>query len=249
MIVPSIEIKLPKHIPTKLKNLDKKHRGAATLGACYEPGDFDICSGRGKSHNKHQGNIWFRSIITKSSQKYLVGETKTDKTKVVESVVEYIRSKGGKFLKRDSKNQWYDVSDREAREKVGHALRDYISKSPRASQTYKESRKRAVSPVCSRQPCTSTWTSTKCGSEAVGLTTPESCQSTVVQVRDDTLDANILIQTEESQSQARLTLDLPEEIYSQGLSFFVSEDETSSQSSRSDATDDDELLIGAQEFV
>ena len=50
-------------------------------------------------------------------QRYIDSPTRNDKTQVVISVVDYVREKGGHFLKQDSAGKWYDIGDAEARDK------------------------------------------------------------------------------------------------------------------------------------
>lgn len=47
---------------------------------------------------------------------------------MVHGIVDKIRSRGGRFLKKDSKtNQWFELSEQQSKEKVGHAVRDAAS--------------------------------------------------------------------------------------------------------------------------
>ena len=122
---------MPTVIPTKLTFLSKKQtqEKPLVLPSSYIPTEVDVCSGRGKTHEKHQGNIWFRCLIKENSEKYRTGRTKTAKTKVVVAIVQHVRAQGGKFLKQTvNEDLWYDMGDKDARRKVGHALRDFVSK-------------------------------------------------------------------------------------------------------------------------
>ena len=141
------EISFPQRIPTKLTNLERKREKSNSLTLDYKPSCFDICSGRGKSYEKHEGNLWFRSLIRENAVKYENGESKSRKSKVVSSLVQQVRMAGGKFLKQDSSMRWYDMGDKEAREKVGHALRDFVSRknrSDKAKETLKIKRRRSA---------------------------------------------------------------------------------------------------------
>jgi hypothetical protein len=99
-----------------------------TLPPSYQPTDWDVCCGRGKRHWNHPGNLRFRQLIQSKLQRYMDTPTRSGKTLVVVSVVEEIRRSGGHFLKQDASNeQWYDIGDAEARDKVGHSLRDQVT--------------------------------------------------------------------------------------------------------------------------
>jgi hypothetical protein len=59
-------------------------------------------------------------------KRYMTTPTRTGKTKVIDSIVATVRASGGRFLKwRHSR--WVELDGKQAREKVGHALRDMTS--------------------------------------------------------------------------------------------------------------------------
>jgi hypothetical protein len=59
---------------------------------------------------------------------YIKAENRFEKSLVVHSIVDNIKSAGGRFLKRDSNTKkWYELSDQQAKEKVGHAVRDAVN--------------------------------------------------------------------------------------------------------------------------
>ena len=80
------------------------------------------------SHVAVVGNQHFREFITDSIQRYIKAGNRFDKSLVVHGIVEKIRSAGGRFLKQDSKTRrWYELSEQQSKEKVGHAIRDAAS--------------------------------------------------------------------------------------------------------------------------
>ena len=94
----------------------------------FQPGDHDVICGRGKQSYNTTGNRRFRLMITVHMRRYLQAYTKLDKSLVVISIVDVVRSNGGGFVKRCPKTKkWLEIGDQLAREKVGHALRDAIS--------------------------------------------------------------------------------------------------------------------------
>lgn len=114
----------------------------------YEPRSRDVCCGRGKRNWNHEGNVWFRNLIQANVDRYIFAPTKTDKTAVVVSVVEQVRSEGAFFVKQDDDSgRWYDIGDTQAREKVGHSLRDQVT-----AQKKKEKEGDSLSPPRSRAP-------------------------------------------------------------------------------------------------
>ena len=87
-------------------------------------GSDDVLSGRGGATNSYKGNRAFRSLVKKYQPQYLKAK-KRDKPGVASIIVELIRKKGGRFLRRcDSKHNaygnvvWVDIGDDRAREKT-----------------------------------------------------------------------------------------------------------------------------------
>jgi hypothetical protein len=89
----------------------------------------DVLSGRGGATNSHAGNRAFRALVKEYQAQYLKAK-KRDKPAVASLVVEVVRSKGGRFLRRcDSMStpgpvMWVDIGDERAREKTCQALRE-----------------------------------------------------------------------------------------------------------------------------
>jgi hypothetical protein len=76
---------------------------------------------------RHHGNATFRKLIHANVSAYIQASTKNDKTLVVKSIVDVIRQNGGRFVKQDSDGRWHDIGDSQAKEKVGHSLRDQVT--------------------------------------------------------------------------------------------------------------------------
>lgn len=122
-------------VPTRLNNLDSTtdrrsvpdQQEPFSLPADYNPRDNDICCGRGKRNWNHQGNVYFRNLIQANVDRYIEAPSKTDKTSVVLSIVDEVRKDGAYFVKQDDAGRWYDIGDAQAREKVGHSLRDQVT--------------------------------------------------------------------------------------------------------------------------
>jgi hypothetical protein len=88
----------------------------------------DVLSGRGGATNSHSGNRVFRTLVKQYQGQYLQAK-KRDKPAVASIIVELIRKKGGRFLRRaDTSPQghvlWIDIGDERAREKCCQALRE-----------------------------------------------------------------------------------------------------------------------------
>jgi len=85
--------------------------------------EHDVLCGRGGATNVHPGNMFFRSLISKFRDQYLRSR-KIDKPHISRSVVGEIRSRKGRFLKKNEKTgAWIEIGDDLAREKTSQALR------------------------------------------------------------------------------------------------------------------------------
>jgi hypothetical protein len=88
-------------------------------------GPYDVLSGRDKRSFRNVGNRRFRVTVSLYLTRYMEAETKSEKSRVIASVVDSVRASGGRFLKWSTKRQeWAELDDKHTREKVGHALRD-----------------------------------------------------------------------------------------------------------------------------
>ena len=119
----------------KSKRRENIERGpGAPLPYGYVPTPFDICSGRGKKNWNLEGNVAFRSYIQTKVAEYIDARTKVEKTKVVVTILSSLRQQGFQFLKEGKDKRYYDIGDKEARDKVGHSLRDQVTALKQKSQ-------------------------------------------------------------------------------------------------------------------
>lgn len=104
--------------------------------------DKDVLSGRGGGTNNHPGNKEFRSLVDQYRSEYVLSK-KWAKREIARNIVESIRSKGGRFLKKEG-SMWRDIGDQKAREKTSQALREGLAAKMRAA--YAESSGASMSP-------------------------------------------------------------------------------------------------------
>ena len=91
--------------------------------AYVEPTDDDVLFGRGGRSNLHPGNIRYHEAKLRIQPRYLAS-TKEEKTGVSQELVDEIHAYGGRFLKLDEGQGWYEVLEIVARKKVSQALRE-----------------------------------------------------------------------------------------------------------------------------
>ncbi len=97
------------------------------------PSEEDVLSGRGAGVNHHPGNAYFRKLIQTQKLSY-INANPPEKKKIIYAIVSTIRSKSGRFLKRDtSSGLWKCLTLDEAKKKTGQALREDAPKIKRMS--------------------------------------------------------------------------------------------------------------------
>jgi len=89
----------------------------------------DVLCGRGGATNSHPGNRSFRELVKRHQGRYLRAK-KRDKPSVASFIVDLVRERGGRFLRRSDSTTsqgevlWVDIGDERAREKTCQALRE-----------------------------------------------------------------------------------------------------------------------------
>ena len=119
------QITIPDMSPTRNRVPVSDPAFAVTAGA-ITPRDEDVLFGRGGKTNHHPGNKRLREIVTSYKSIYRQAK-KVDKPKVAKLIVGALRaaSPPSRFLRvNDTTNQWEDVGDRRASEKVSQSLRE-----------------------------------------------------------------------------------------------------------------------------
>lgn len=104
------------------------------------PTKQDVLCGRGLTAFRHEANQALRTIIVRHLEDYLAA-TRSGKTVLIESIIESITEKGGRFLLHDKKvGMWYDGGMQAAKNRVGAAFRDAKKASKGKGKCTKEMR-------------------------------------------------------------------------------------------------------------
>ena len=103
---------------------------------------LDVLGGQTKTggrSNHHPGNKVYREKVTEMQEYYRNHCVKNEKTKVAQSIVDYITQEyGGRFLELDKdSNKWYIVPNIMSRRKVGQALRENNTEEARQAKREK----------------------------------------------------------------------------------------------------------------
>lgn len=85
----------------------------------------DVICGRGGKANSHPGNISFRSEALKLRSWY-ESSSKSEKYTISNMLVDFVKERGGRFLKRDAENPggWLECDGNDVRKKASQALRE-----------------------------------------------------------------------------------------------------------------------------
>merc|ERR1712193_125477 len=77
--------------------------------------------------SNHGGNRFFGTIIRANLRRYRDAANRPEKIRVVDDILQEIRSRGARFTKLDNATKrWYELNDVRAHQKIGHAIRDTI---------------------------------------------------------------------------------------------------------------------------
>jgi hypothetical protein len=99
------------------------------LASDFQPTEFDIICGRGKGHYNRPGCKRLREVIRGFIPEYLAAKSKVDKSAVISRILDAVKSQNNsttRFVKC-KKGTWYEIGDDQAREKVGHTMRETIA--------------------------------------------------------------------------------------------------------------------------
>jgi hypothetical protein len=91
------------------------------------PSELDIVCGRGKGSYRRPGNRRLLCIVYQYIPLYSAAKSKVAKGKILNAIMAGIRSNGARFLKRNN-GSWYELSELQARERIGLAIRGSATK-------------------------------------------------------------------------------------------------------------------------
>jgi hypothetical protein len=108
----------------KMKNTKRKILKEPPIKMYFEKRDVDVIFGRGSGPNIH--NKSFRAYVAQFQDDYLTGNALA-KNRIVQSLIQWVNDKGGRFLDKDEKG-WYEVSAKAVQIKVRQLVREMGTK-------------------------------------------------------------------------------------------------------------------------
>jgi hypothetical protein len=119
------EVVSPRYSPVHLVPSSPSSTSSESTLSTTELTPNDVICGRGGKANSHPGNISFRSEALKLRSWY-ESSSKSEKYTISNMLVDYVKERGGRFLKRDAENpgQWLECDGNDVRKKASQALRE-----------------------------------------------------------------------------------------------------------------------------
>jgi len=106
--------------------IDLEHQKTKTVDEQAVPNQLDVICGRSSTAFNNVGNRKFRIHISRNLQKYARAKRRLDKSRAIISTINSFRLEtGARFLKVRG-GKYVELTEKEIRSKVGHALRDMV---------------------------------------------------------------------------------------------------------------------------
>lgn len=131
------------------ESIDSFHSQPLACRSTLSPAPMDVICGRGKNI-AHPGNRRFHLLVSSKKQAYQHAKRREEKTNITTEILQQLRSgpEASRFLIRDLKSEeWVEVDETYAREKISHSLRSKPSEQrrKRSQEKRKTSRKAKLS--------------------------------------------------------------------------------------------------------
>ena len=82
------------------------------------PGRYDVLFGRGKPIRMHSGNTYLQYLLEQHKEEYEGRSARGDKRVIAAKVMDCVKEKGGRFLKKEPDGWWVPVDEEMALDKV-----------------------------------------------------------------------------------------------------------------------------------
>ena len=102
------------------------------LKSTFQPGPGHVICAKGRSAKRHSSNVFLKSLVQAHLSEYSSCPSKLERSFIVSKIINLVRSQidpkdgsPGGFV-RLVDGIWYDINDRNAREKIGQSFRDSL---------------------------------------------------------------------------------------------------------------------------
>jgi hypothetical protein len=93
----------------------------------FVPGNRHVVCAKGKEAKQHSANQLLQSLVKQHLADYSSCSSKLERSFIVSKVIKIVRNGGEGGFVRKMNGAWFEVGDRNAREKIGQAFRDSLS--------------------------------------------------------------------------------------------------------------------------
>jgi hypothetical protein len=122
------------------------------LPSWFVPGSRDVVCAKGKEAKQHCANQLLQSLVKQHMAEYSACASRLERSFIVSQIIKIVRNGGEGGFVRKINGAWFEVGDRNAREKIGQAFRDGLSHMFRSSAKAKASIRRCRSIESSNEP-------------------------------------------------------------------------------------------------
>ena len=103
---------------------DVKYAECKSRIACV-PQKNDVLLGRGGRTRDHEGNVYFRSLVSKNKKRYRSERLRFDRRYIAARIYRAVKKRDGRFLlDLENNEQWFEITKKKAVDKTAQALRE-----------------------------------------------------------------------------------------------------------------------------
>lgn len=106
------------------RSADARPAGCNPSKTACLPKEADCLLGRGGLSNRHLGNKRYRTHGEEFKPYYVSCKKVLEKRALSQLLVEYVHAYGGRFLRKNTDGEWFEVDNRVARKKASQLLRE-----------------------------------------------------------------------------------------------------------------------------
>ena len=115
------------------------HEEKILLPPSFTPSPHSVVIGRGRACATATGTLRLKVLVQNRLNQYGSARSKEEKSAIISSIVDSVRDAcpAGAFVKQDSENQWWEVEDSVARERVTSFFRNSLADQYKSSSKSK----------------------------------------------------------------------------------------------------------------
>ncbi|CAB9521543.1 Nitrilase family, member 2 [Seminavis robusta] len=128
------------HFTMSTEKLSGRGKDMVPLADDFVPGPGHVICAKGKQAKQHPANRMLKNLVQSKLKEYSECPSKLERSFIVSAILKTIRQNGG-FV-RNINGKWFDIGDRNSKEKIGQLFRDNLSHMFKSSTKAKASIRR-----------------------------------------------------------------------------------------------------------